>query len=196
MDFVPQPFRVAAAVIAYSLCSGTMLLLNKLAMYYGELLPPPWVRCQDRGARSNQLLSLAWEPSVPIPSFVTVIQLLFAIIIVFALQLAGAVPIDPIEGTKVKVRPPLQPLVTGSRPFYLLKPVSPSSSSPGLRHLHRGLRAGGVLQHACPGELQRGDRHHLPLLHPHRRRLLRLPLPGPRAAFQALGPGALRHLSR
>jgi hypothetical protein len=36
MDFVPKPWRAAVAILAYSLCSGTMLLLNKLAMYYGK----------------------------------------------------------------------------------------------------------------------------------------------------------------
>jgi hypothetical protein len=35
LDVIPQPLRVGAAVIAYSVCSGTMLLFNKLAMHYG-----------------------------------------------------------------------------------------------------------------------------------------------------------------
>lgn len=36
MEFVPKQWRVVAAIVAYSICSGTMLLFNKLAMYYGE----------------------------------------------------------------------------------------------------------------------------------------------------------------
>ncbi len=36
MDFLPVHLRVPAAVVTYSLCSGTMLLLNKLAMHYGK----------------------------------------------------------------------------------------------------------------------------------------------------------------
>jgi len=35
MDFLPPHLRVPAAVASYSVCSGTMLLFNKLAMYYG-----------------------------------------------------------------------------------------------------------------------------------------------------------------
>lgn len=37
MDFLPLPLRIPAAVITYSICSGTMLLFNKLAMHYGKL---------------------------------------------------------------------------------------------------------------------------------------------------------------
>ena len=35
MDFLPPHMRVPAAVASYSVCSGTMLLFNKLAMHYG-----------------------------------------------------------------------------------------------------------------------------------------------------------------
>lgn len=35
MDFLPAHLRVPAAVASYSVCSGTMLLFNKLAMHYG-----------------------------------------------------------------------------------------------------------------------------------------------------------------
>lgn len=35
MDFLPVHLRVPAAIASYSLCSGTMLLFNKLAMHYG-----------------------------------------------------------------------------------------------------------------------------------------------------------------
>ena len=35
MDYLPPHMRVPAAVASYSVCSGTMLLFNKLAMHYG-----------------------------------------------------------------------------------------------------------------------------------------------------------------
>ncbi len=41
---------------------------------------------------------------MPVPSFVTVVQLLFAVIIILALQAVQAVPKDPLEWSKVKVR--------------------------------------------------------------------------------------------
>lgn len=43
--------------------------------------------------------------AVPVPSFVTVVQLLFAVVIILALQAVHAVPKDPLEWNKVKVRP-------------------------------------------------------------------------------------------
>lgn len=36
MDFLPADLRVPAAVASYSACSATMLLFNKLAVYYGK----------------------------------------------------------------------------------------------------------------------------------------------------------------
>lgn len=36
MDFLPAHLRVPLAVASYSVCSGTMLLFNKLAMHYGK----------------------------------------------------------------------------------------------------------------------------------------------------------------
>lgn len=58
MDFLPVHLRVPAAIASYSLCSGTMLLFNKLAMHYGAcreggVIDPsieagrPAVRCAD-----------------------------------------------------------------------------------------------------------------------------------------------------
>lgn len=41
---------------------------------------------------------------MPIPSFVTVVQLVFAVAIILALQAAHLVPKDPLEWAKVKVR--------------------------------------------------------------------------------------------
>ncbi|GAB5031638.1 Hypothetical protein NocV09_00601910 [Nannochloropsis oceanica] len=73
MDFLPPHLRVPAAVASYSVCSGTMLLFNKLAMYY-----------------------------VPVPSFVTVVQLLFAVGIILLLQRLHIVPPDPLESSRVK----------------------------------------------------------------------------------------------
>lgn len=40
---------------------------------------------------------------MPIPSFVTVVQLLFAVIAVYGLQIVKAIPADPLEQSKVKV---------------------------------------------------------------------------------------------
>jgi hypothetical protein len=41
---------------------------------------------------------------VPVPSFVTVVQLAFAVAIILVLQAAQVVPKDPLEWSKVKVR--------------------------------------------------------------------------------------------
>lgn len=40
MDAVPPRLRAPVAIVAYSLCSATMLLFNKLAMFYGKCNSP------------------------------------------------------------------------------------------------------------------------------------------------------------
>lgn len=73
MVSIPKKFQTSAAVIGYSLCSGTMLLFNKLAIYY-----------------------------IPSPSFVTVVQLIFATIVILTLQAMKIIDHEPLEWYKVR----------------------------------------------------------------------------------------------
>lgn len=73
MIAIPKSLQTPAAVIGYSLCSGTMLLFNKLAMHY-----------------------------IPAPSFVTLVQLCFATIVILILQFAKVIEYEPLIWGKVR----------------------------------------------------------------------------------------------
>lgn len=62
------------SVIAYSFCSGSMLLLNKLVL-----------------------------ASIPMPSGVTLVQLIAAVILIFVLKFAGVIEVDNFESKKAKL---------------------------------------------------------------------------------------------
>lgn len=57
MDFLPAHMRVPAAVASYSLCSGTMLLFNKLAMHYGTFRAPR----EGRGGPEDRREAGTWQ---------------------------------------------------------------------------------------------------------------------------------------
>ncbi len=73
MISIPKKFQTPAAVLGYSLCSGTMLLFNKLAIFY-----------------------------IPSPSFVTFVQLIFATIVIILLQFAKVIEYEPLVWWKVR----------------------------------------------------------------------------------------------
>ena len=66
-------FSVGISIVAYSLCSSTLLLTNKMAISY-----------------------------LPIPSVISFIQIVFSAIAVYALKIGG-VPVDDFEYDKVKL---------------------------------------------------------------------------------------------
>eukprot|EP00536_Pseudo-nitzschia_multiseries_P001737 jgi/Psemu1/181860/e_gw1.22.69.1 len=72
MQLSPQQ-AVIASIIAYSFCSGTLVLLNKLTLHF-----------------------------LPFPSLVVSFQLLACIIIIFSAKIAGVVKVDDIQWEYVK----------------------------------------------------------------------------------------------
>ena len=72
LEDTSTPMAVAIAIVAYSLCSSSLLLLNKLTMEY-----------------------------LPLPSLVSLIQISFASVIVFSAKNCG-LKVDNLEWDKVK----------------------------------------------------------------------------------------------
>jgi hypothetical protein len=60
--------EVVASVIAYSLCSGTLVLLNKLTLHH-----------------------------LPYPSLVVCVQLLFTLVFIGAAKVSGLLQVDPLR---------------------------------------------------------------------------------------------------
>ena len=65
--------KVVVGVVSYCLCSSTMLLVNKMAMRY-----------------------------VPVASLVNVLQMAFAVVIVYTIKFANVAKVDDFEMSKVK----------------------------------------------------------------------------------------------
>jgi len=65
--------EVVLSILAYSFCSGTLVLFNKLTLHY-----------------------------LPFPSLVVALQLLACIVIIYSLQFLGYVKVDPIKWEYVK----------------------------------------------------------------------------------------------
>lgn len=60
--------EVALSIAAYSLCSGTLVLFNKMTLHH-----------------------------LPFPSLVTCVQLIAALAFIFGAKMSGALPVDPIK---------------------------------------------------------------------------------------------------
>jgi drug/metabolite transporter (DMT)-like permease len=68
-----QQQQVVASIIAYSLCSGTLVLLNKITLHY-----------------------------LPFPSLVVAVQLVACIIMIYGANFAGMITIDAVKWEYVK----------------------------------------------------------------------------------------------